>query len=90
MKLFEKSLLTVVFPSGITHSKYISESSGETRQYGFPSFQGRDTKLDTFFPKQKANDFASLQFFHSAKMALLIPCMKFKKFFGQNTSFEAL
>ena len=30
------------------------------------------------------------QFLHSAKMALLNPCMKFKFFFGQKTSFEAL
>ena len=30
------------------------------------------------------------QFFHSAKMALLNPCMKLKFFFGQMTSFEAL
>ena len=30
------------------------------------------------------------QFFHFAKMALLNPCMKFKKKFGQKTSFEAL
>ena len=30
------------------------------------------------------------QFFHSAKMALLNQCMKFKKNFGQKTSFEAL
>ena len=29
------------------------------------------------------------QFFHSAKIALLNPCIKFK-FFGQKTSFEAL
>ena len=30
------------------------------------------------------------QFFHFAKMALLNPCMKFKIFFCQKTSFEAL
>jgi hypothetical protein len=30
------------------------------------------------------------QFFHSAKMALLNPCMKFKTLFGQKNSFEAL
>ena len=30
------------------------------------------------------------QFLHFAKMALLNPCMKFKKIFGQKTSFEAL
>ena len=30
------------------------------------------------------------QFLHFAKMALLNPCMKFKNFFGQKTSFEAL
>ena len=30
------------------------------------------------------------QFFHSAKMALLIPCMKFKFSFGQKASFEAI
>jgi hypothetical protein len=29
------------------------------------------------------------QFFHSAKMALLNPCMKIKKYFSQKTSFEA-
>ena len=33
---------------------------------------------------------AKWQFFHSAKMALLNPCMKFKKKFDQKTSFEAL
>ena len=31
-----------------------------------------------------------LQFFHSAKMAFLNPCMKFKTFFDQKTLFEAL
>ena len=30
------------------------------------------------------------QFLHSAKMALLNPCMKFKKIFGQKHSFEEL
>ena len=30
------------------------------------------------------------QFFHSAKMALLNPCMKFKKKFDQKPSYEAL
>ena len=33
---------------------------------------------------------AVLANFHSAKMALFNPCMKFKFFFGQTTSCEAL
>ena len=52
----ENQILSVVFPSGITLSNYL-KSSGETRQYGLPSFQGRDTKLAMFFAK-KGNFFA--------------------------------
>ena len=55
----------------------------------------RNTSKEWFWPKKISNFMhgfksAILAIFQFCKMALLILCMKFKKFFGQNRSFEAL